>query len=200
MKTNALLTMLLMTIGCSLGCEVPEMEVGDKSPSQQAAASEEKEGGKLFGKEDWYLPDGRVDMSGVEGEPPMTTGTPREIHWKDPKHGKLIRRDGGVLGKGGLNALAKPNETRFDMIQYNLRIYDADKGYFPRSHKEFMEDFLGNSTYNPAGPNLPELEPGDAYLYDPEDQKLKIFRPGDPGAPQVEGVVAYEKKAEDDSE
>jgi hypothetical protein len=53
-----------------------------------------------------------------------------------------------------------------------------------------MEDFLPN--YYPAALPLPKLEPGDAYLYDPEDHLLKIFRPGDPGAPQVEGVVPYE--------
>lgn len=195
MKTNALLMTLSLTLVCSWGCDVPEM----KDAGQSSAAIKNEESPKVFGKEDWYLPDGRVDMSGVPDEPPMTTGTPREIEWKDPKKGKLTRRDGGALGKGGLNALAKAtNETTFNMIKHNLNLYEANKQRFPRSHKEFMEDFLPN--YYPAALPLPELEPGDAYLYDPEDHLLKIFRPGDPGAPQVEGVVAYEKKADESDE
>lgn len=192
MKTLASLS-LVACLSLSLGCDVPEMEVGEPTPPPPAGASQDD--GKLFSKADWYLSDGRVDMSGVEGEPPMTTGTPREITWKDPKQGKLTRRDGGALGKGALNALPKAkNQITFDMIKYNMNIYNADKGHYPRTHKEFMEDYLPN--YYPAALPLPTLEPGDAYLYDPEDHLLKIFRPGDPGAPQVEGVVAYEKKAE----
>ena len=195
MKTNALLMTLLVLFAFATGCEIPEIKDAGKS----SAAISNNEGPKIFGKEDWYLPDGRVDMSGVEGEPPMTTGTPREIEWKDPKKGKLTRRDGGALARGGLNALAKAkNETTFNMIKSNLRIYEADKGYYPRSHIEFMEDFLPN--YYPAALPLPELEPGDAYLYDPEDHLLKIFRPDDPGAPQVEGVVAYERTTNESDE
>ena len=193
--------LLVVAVSLALGCEVPELETSrSAAPSGQQVADASPSGdSKLFGKEDWYLPDGRVDMSGVEGEPPMTNGTPREIHWKDPKKGKLTRRDGGALARGGLNALPKAtNETTFNMIKYNLGIYDADKSRFPRSHKEFMEDFLPN--YYPAALPLPKLEPGDAYLYDPEDHLLKIFRPGDPGAPQVEGVVPYEAEPEDADE
>ena len=174
MKTIALL-MLVALWSCTLGCEVPPLEA---SRSGAPAAKKDSSAGKTepFGKEDWYLPDGRVDMSGVPGEPPMTTSTPREVTWKDPKQGKLTRRDGGVLGKGALNALPKAkNETTFQMIKYNLNIYDADKGHFPRSHEEFMDDFLRN--YYPEALPLPELEPGDEYLYDPEDHLLKIYRP-----------------------
>ena len=194
MKAFSLLT-LVACLGFVLGCEIPEIEVTQSSSSTARNTKQKKQESKLFGKEDWYLPDGRVDMSGVAGEPPMTNGTPREVTWKDPKQGKLTRRDGGALGKGALNALPKAkNETTFQMIKHNLAIYDADKSRFPRSHKEFMEDFLPN--YYPAALPLPVLEPGDAYLYDPEDHLLKIFRPGDPGAPQVEGVVAYGQSVE----
>lgn len=174
MKTTALLSLTAL-LSCTLGCEVPPLEAsrGPSVRTKQAATTEKTE---LFGKEDWYLPDGRVDMSGVEGEPPMTTSTPREVTWKDPKQGKLTRRDGGALGAGGLNAIPKAkNETTFLMIKHNLNIYDAAKGHFPRSHEEFMEDFLPN--YYPAALPLPELEKGDEYLYDPEDHLLKIYRP-----------------------
>ena len=71
MKTTALLSFTAL-LSCTLGCEVPEMEVstGPAAVEKQAEKTEKTE---LFGKEDWYLPDGRVDMTGVPDEPPMTT-------------------------------------------------------------------------------------------------------------------------------
>ena len=67
------------------------MEVGDPSPTPPPGAATSQDDGKLFSKADWYLPDGRVDMSGVVGEPPMTSGTPREITRKEPKKCKNTR-------------------------------------------------------------------------------------------------------------
>lgn len=196
MKLDARLSLSLAVV-FALGCEMPNLEpprvasTGGGQPA--AAASDEPSGqrpGELFGKEDWYLPDGRVDMSGVPDEPPMTTGTPREITAKDPKQGKLTRKRGGAGLGTAMKALPwAKNKTMFDMIKYNLTLFDAEKSRYPESHKEFMEVFLPQ--YYPAALPLPKLEPGDAYLYDPNDHLLKIFRPGDPGAPQVEGVEAY---------
>jgi hypothetical protein len=202
MKTYTGLSLAIVA-ALALGCEMPNLEpprqtASVQTPAAENPASDESYGqrpGELFGKEDWYLPDGRVDMSGVEGEPPMTNGTPREVLPRDPKQGKLTRKRGGALG-ADLQALPwAKNKVTFDMIKYNLQIFEADKSRWPKSHKEFMEVFLPQ--YYPAALPLPKLEPGDAYLYDPEDHLLKIFRPGDPGAPQVEGVVAYEAEPED---
>ena len=165
---------LAALLSCTLGCEVPEMEVAS-GPAAVGKQAEKTEKTKLFGKEDWYLPDGRVDMTGVDGEPPMTTSTPREVTHKDPKQGKLTRRDGGALGTSLKAIPFAKNKTTFDMIKYNLNIYDAAESHFPRSHEEFMEKFLPQ--YYPAALPLPELEPGDEYIYDPEDHLLKIYRP-----------------------
>jgi len=153
----------------TLGCDVPEIDVPESS--EQLAVEEPVDEGVQEG----YLPDGRIDMSGVKDEPPMTTSTPREVTAKDPKQGKLSRRVGGYLGSTVDKIPWVRNETTFQMIKYNLNIYDADKGHFPKSHEEFMEDYLPN--YFPAALPLPELEPGDQYLYDPEDHLLKIYRP-----------------------
>lgn len=172
MKAIALLSFTAL-LSCALGCEVPPLEAS-RGSAKSAAKTEKTE---LFGKEDWYLPDGRVDMSGVPDEPPMTTSTPREVVAKDPKHGKLTRRDGGALGTG-LQAIPwAKHKITFDMIKYNLNIYDAAESHFPRTHEEFMEKFLPQ--YYPAALPLPELEPGDEYIYDPEDHLLKIYRPND---------------------
>jgi hypothetical protein len=69
------------------------------------------------------------------------------------------------------------NKTKFDMIKYNMAIFEADKSRWPKSHKEFMEVFLPQ--YYPVALPLPELEPGDEYIYDPEDHLLKIWRPAE---------------------
>ena len=196
MKTTALLSLFVL-IGFSVGCEVPEMEVVEKAPAPETSAdnesAEEETAPEIDTKDGRYLPDGRVNMTGVDGEPPMTSGTPRPITARDPKKGKLSRRGGSALGTTVQALPWAESEVTFLTIKNNLNQYDAIKGHFPRSHKEFMEDFLPN--YCPQL-TLPKLEPGDAYLYDPEDHLLKIFRPGDPGAPQVEGVVAYEYEPE----
>jgi hypothetical protein len=173
MRTTTCLPLAAL-LSCTLGCEVPELEASREpaAPARQMAKAEDPE---QIGKEDWYLPDGRIDMSGVSDEPPMTTSTPREVTAKDPKKGKLSRRAKSSLGTVVRMIPWAENKTKFDMIKYNLNIYDAAESHFPRSHEEFMEDYLPN--YYPAALPLPELEPGDEYIYDPEDHLLKIHRP-----------------------
>jgi len=198
MKAPTLLTLATLLM-LNVGCEVPasNMPVSDASAAPQEQESTDP---TLFGKEDWYLPDGRVDMSGVEGEPAMTTSTPRAVSPKDPKKGKLTRKRGGALGTTLQAGPWAENKTVFDIaIPSQLATYDALKGRPVQSHKEFMDDFVnGFMQEHQPGFKLPKLEPGDAYLYDPDDKKLKIFRPGESGAPQVEGVVAYEAEPDDD--
>ncbi|MGI9429435.1 MAG: hypothetical protein ACR2NM_12305, partial [Bythopirellula sp.] len=96
MRTSKL-WMLVAVLTLAIGCESPNVDVVDSTPT--ATDQEESKETDLFSKDDWYLPDGRVDMTGVQGEPPMTTGTPREVTAKDPKKGKLTRKKGGkILG------------------------------------------------------------------------------------------------------
>ncbi len=203
MKTTPLLTLAAL-LAVVVGCEVPEIDTpAATSTGEQSSNSQDTSEPTLFGKEDWYLPDGRVDMSGVPDEPPMTTSVPREVVAKDPKKGKLTRKKGGKLLGTTLQAgPSAENQIVFTIfLPRQLSEYDARKGHPVQSHKEFMDDFLnGFVQENKPGFKLPKLEPGDAYLYDPDDKKLKIFRPSEPGAPQVEGVVAYEAEPEDTEE
>ena len=195
------LWMLVAVLTLAIGCESPNVDVVDSTPT--ATDQQESKEIDLFSKDDWYLPDGRVDMTGVAGEPPMTTGTPREVTAKDPKKGKLTRKKGGKVLGTTLQALPwAENESHFNIvIPSQLATYDALKGRPVQSHKEFMDEFVnGFMQQHQPGFKLPKLEPGDAYLYDPDDNKLKIFRPGESGAPQVEGVVAYETEPEDTDE
>ena len=172
MKTHSLLTLATLLV-FAVGCEVPELDIPESSAEPVATQKSVAESGASEVREG-FLPDGRIDMSGVEGEPPMTTSTPREVTAKDPKHGKLSRQ-AGPLGTIVKTIPWAKNKIIFDMIKYNMRIYDAEKGHYPKSHEEFMEKYLPQ--YYPAALPLPELEAGDEYLYDPEDHTLKIHRP-----------------------
>jgi hypothetical protein len=177
MKNLCFATLALLAVGS--GCEVPELESPQvAAPAQSAAAPEPSllEQAAHVDPEA-YLPDGRVDMAGVKGEPPMTNGIPREVTAKDPKKGKLSRRAGGYLGSSMQAMPWAENETKFQMIKYNMEQYNAIKGYYPRSHEEFMEEYLPE--FYPAALPLPELEPGDEYVYDPADHLLKIWRPAE---------------------
>ena len=107
----------------------------------------------------------------------MTTGVPREVHPKDPKKGKLTRKSGGALGTSMKAIPWVENKTKFDMIKYNMTLFEAEKSRWPKSHEEFMEVFLPQ--YYPVALPLPELEPGDEYIYDPDDHLLKIWRPAE---------------------
>ena len=198
-KYVSLITCLIFFIGC----EVPEIETGPASSTSasNSATRDEPAGqgdGELFGKEDWYLPDGRIDMSGVKGEPPMTTGVPREVSPKDPKQGKLSRRSGGALGT---NMQAIPwvkNEATFNLvIKPALIQYEILHSHYPKNHQEFMEKFIPEMC--PQVLPLPELEPGDEYLYDPEDNLLKIWRPAE-ATPEMRAKYLGEKSATDSAE
>jgi hypothetical protein len=174
-KSFSLLAILVLVTGC----EVPELESPQASvtPSAQPAEPGLLEQAAHVDP-DSFLPDGRVDMRGVPGEPPMTTGVPREISPKDPKQGKLSRKSGGMLGT---NMQAMPwvkNETTFNLvIKPALVQYEILHNGYPKSHKEFMEKFIPEMC--PQVLPLPELEPGDEYLYDHEDNLLKIWRPSE---------------------
>ncbi len=171
---------MALLLASGIGCEVPEIDdeavEGTSAPVAVAEVDGPTEGGNAISEvKEGYLPDGRLDMSGVKGEPPMTTSTPREVTAKDPVQGKRSRRVGGYLGSTVDKIPWAKNQTIFLMIKSNLEIYNAIKGDYPKTHEEFMEDYLPE--FYPAALPLPELEPGDEYIYDPEDHTLKIWRP-----------------------
>lgn len=188
----------LATVGLlvfTTGCEVPELESPQAAATAQPAQPAEPSLLEQAAHVDpaAFLPDGRVDMTGVAGEPPMTTGVPREITAKDPKKGKLSRRAGGYLGTTMQAMPWAENETLFQMIKYNMEQYNAIKGHYPRSHQEFMEEYLPE--FYPAALPLPELEPGDEYIYDPADHTLKIWRPAE-ATPEMRAKYLGEADAE----
>jgi hypothetical protein len=86
----------------------------------------------------------------------------------------------GVKGKeygGGI--ITEPLAQRWRMqdriimqhVDYALKLYQADQGRYPATHEEFMEKIVrGNNL------KLPDLPPGQRYLYDVETHELMVER------------------------
>jgi len=146
-----------------LGCEVPELDTPVTTSTQtdkdnQAAAAEKK--------------DKPIDMSGVPNEPPPVTAQPRDFQAKDGKKGKKSRSAGGYLGAVVSAKFTAVNQLTKHQYTHALNLYWAEKGYYPKTHEEFMDKII---KFNKL--KLPELESGVEYIYDPEDHQLKIHRP-----------------------
>lgn len=198
MKFNLFMTIVSLT--AVLGCEVPELESPQASVTAQPAQEAEPSRLEAAAHVDpeAYLPDGRVDMSGVAGEPPMTNGIPREVTPKDPKQGKLSRRSGGLLGTDMQALPWVKNETIFNLvIKPALVQYEIIHSQYPKNHQEFMEKFIPEMC--PQVLPLPELEPGDEYIYDPADNLLKIWRPAE-ATPEMRAKYLGEEQAQPQSD
>ncbi|MCH2115465.1 MAG: hypothetical protein MK171_11225 [Pirellulales bacterium] len=159
MKNPTLLAAIsLLTL--SAGCEVPELDVPESAapiaePSQKST------------------PEQAAAVS-----PDATSSEPREVTGRDPKKGKLSREEGGYLGSVlGAGMYAK-HQIIFDQVKHAINIDYGLNEDFPKSHEEFMERVI---KFNKI--QLPELDEGDEYLYDPADHTLKIYRPAAADSP-----------------
>lgn len=57
-------------------------------------------------------------------------------------------------------------------VEPALRLYEAEKGYRPKTHEEFMDKII---KFNQI--ELPELPAGHEYVYDPAKGELMVKRP-----------------------
>jgi len=170
MKTPTFFTLaasLTLTLMLTLGCEVPEIDVPESSVASATAQST-----PAVEDEPEEPQDEPVDMTGVENEPPPITSVPREFEAKDAKRGKKSRKAGGYLGAVGGARFYAEYQMIINSYTHALNLYWGEKGYYPKTHEEFMEKII---KFNKL--QLPELEAGDEYIYDPEDHLLKIYRP-----------------------
>ncbi len=108
-------------------------------------------------------------------EPPQVTSTPREVTAYDTLKGKKSREVSGYQGAALQGHAYAEDRVIFDMIKHALILHWAEHGEYPQTHDEFMEKVV---KYNQL--QLPELDPGVEYIYDPEDRTLKIYRPSEP--------------------
>ena len=105
---------------------------------------------------------------------------------QEPQETELVKAEAGV-GKEGQKLKGKegvfvtPAKALFNTkqrvafefkIEPALRLYEAEKGHRPKTHKEFMEKII---KFNQI--ELPELPSGQEYIYDPEKGELMVKRP-----------------------
>jgi len=91
----------------------------------------------------------------------------------------------GEKGQGlGTGPVATPiaagiraeEKITFMQITTSMKLYRALNGHFPKSHEEFMKEIIRAN-----GIRLPELPPGQRYVYDAEKAaKMSSYDPNDP--------------------
>lgn len=90
----------------------------------------------------------------------------------------------GVTGKGNYQPglITTPVRAYFQVkerlvfdvqIPHAMQLFEAENGYKPRSHEEFMEKIIKANNLV-----LPELPPGHRYVYDPQQGELMVEHPG----------------------
>lgn len=171
MKTTNF-AMLVMLFAISAGCEAPEIVSPTVAVSEDKDANADSSESKPAEDGSSDKSDEPSDRSSVENEPPPVTSIPREFEAKDAKKGKKSRKAGGYLGAVAGARFYAEYEMVINSYKHALNLYWATNGEYPKTHEEFMDKII---KFNKI--QLPELESGDEYLYDPEDHLLKIYRP-----------------------
>ena len=159
MRTTAFLSLTAL-LSCTLGCEVPELEASREpaAPARQMAKAEESEA--------------EEEVDETPDSEPSVTSTPQAVTPNDPVKGKKSRAAGGYLGAVGHARFFAEHKLIFDSITHVLNLYWGEHGEYPPSHEVFMDKII---KFNQI--QLPQLEEGVEYIYDPEDHLLKIHRP-----------------------
>ncbi|NLS91855.1 MAG: hypothetical protein GXX96_06700 [Planctomycetaceae bacterium] len=77
---------------------------------------------------------------------------------------------GGGFGTTALSTRVRVQEKlEFLQVDQALNLYKASTGALPKTHEEFMEKIIKANQIN-----LPQLQPGDKYIYDPEKGQLMV--------------------------
>jgi len=103
--------------------------------------------------------------------PPGESGTePRA----DPPAGAGSRdATPGIVATPAVDYLSTRDRIAFAVqIPQAMKLYKAANGRAPRSHEEFMREIIRANSIQ-----LPELPPGEQYLYDPQREELMVERP-----------------------
>lgn len=102
---------------------------------------------------------------------PVASQASEEPQRKKAEAGVTGRGDyGGGMGTASLSAYVRVQEkVEFQQVEYALKLYKAQHGEFPKSHEEFEEKII-----KPNNIKLPDLQPGDEYIFDPEKGELMV--------------------------
>jgi hypothetical protein len=187
-----------LLLAACLGCESSVPPGG--TPTQLAAPAPPEPGRpKAAGTDqpaDGAAPEGQA--AAPEGQPATTDGAqpaapaaaqpapPAAAPAADAEGGELKKAEAGVGVKGkdygGPGFITTPVMAKFSAeqrIAFEIQIPNAMKIYKaahenkgPKSHEEFMEVIIKEN-----GVPLPELAPGESYLYIPETEELMVKSP-----------------------
>ena len=143
--TPHLLLLISPMLVCLAGCEMPEVDQPVTTPVVEDSPPEEAEV--------------------TETEP----AEPQEFTANDPKKGKSSRSAGGYAGAVFGARFWAEHQMTINLIKKGLSLYNAEHGNYPKTHDEFMEKIIDDGQIQ-----LPELDQGQEYIYDPEDHTLKF--------------------------
>jgi len=105
--------------------------------------------------------------------PPATTEAPPD------RNRSLAQAGVGKKGQGyGGGIITEPIRARFrieqkvifDYIKHDMDLFKGLNNRAPKSHEEFMKEIIEAN-----GRELPELPPGEKYVYDPKTEELWVY-------------------------
>jgi hypothetical protein len=119
------------------------------------------------------VPGGLDDLAQPAPSPAVGPGTTTLVP-AEAGVGKQGRGYGGGIYTEPLRQRFRAEQTIiFDHVKHALNLYKGlNDGVGPQTHEEFMEQIIAANQIK-----LPELPPGERYLYDPQTEELMVERP-----------------------
>jgi hypothetical protein len=111
------------------------------------------------------------------GKRPQWRGAARAHGLRVPATADTVGTKGKDYGGG---PITEPIRQRFrieydvqlKLVTHALQLYNAEHGRYPATHEEFMKDIVEANAIR-----LPDLPPGQRYVYDPKTHTLMVERP-----------------------
>ena len=94
----------------------------------------------------------------------------RKVTIDDMRRGKSLR-GGGYLATVLSARFRAEHKLILIQVEHAMNLYNGLHGHYPKSHDEFMTNVIQANSLQ-----LPELDEGFEYLYDPDDHQLKMRR------------------------
>ena len=196
MRAESVLCLLLAA--CLVGCGGSSTEVGTSTGSAGVAASS-GDSSQPAGVEQVVPADASAEVqqpvgnesvhqppASVEPAAPAAVAASAEPAGAAAPGTDRVKADVGVGAKGrGLDQfkgpLVTPAKAYFTMrekaifqiqIPHAMQTYEALHGNAPKTHEQFMTEIIQAGQIK-----LPDLPPGQRYVYDPKEKELMVERP-----------------------